>query len=169
MAQVFVEAWVALEDYFSKYGFGDGDDGASTDLGFQYRATAIDIVNEALKKWKLPFLAQESDTSSIHNNCRIDVVHKSGSSIRDYLEIDMDDGKATLSVQNNEGEEDEKLADKVKAALEEAHKNFEKVLTKKQTVRCKFCKKKVPAITAHRHDRGYVGTCCWDERLRATE
>jgi hypothetical protein len=36
------------------------------------------------------------------------------------------------------------------------------------TVACKFCGEQVPANTAYRHDGGYVGDCCWDERLRAT-
>ncbi len=35
------------------------------------------------------------------------------------------------------------------------------------TVYCKFCGKE--AEDAHRHDGGWVGACCWDERLRATE
>jgi peroxiredoxin family protein len=37
------------------------------------------------------------------------------------------------------------------------------------TVMCKLCQKQVPARTAHRHDGGYVGDECWDERLRSTE
>jgi hypothetical protein len=34
-------------------------------------------------------------------------------------------------------------------------------------VRCKFCGK--PCEDAYRHQGGWVGACCWDERLRATE
>lgn len=35
---------------------------------------------------------------------------------------------------------------------------------------CKFCGGDVLRATAHRHGRGWVGdSCCWDERLRATE
>jgi hypothetical protein len=36
------------------------------------------------------------------------------------------------------------------------------------TVTCKFCEEQVPASTAYRHDGGYVGECCWDDRLNAT-
>jgi hypothetical protein len=36
------------------------------------------------------------------------------------------------------------------------------------TVTCKFCREQVPARTAYRHDGGYVGECCWDDRLNAT-
>ena len=38
-----------------------------------------------------------------------------------------------------------------------------------QAVPCKFCGKPVPDKTAHRHLDGWVGECCWDERLRASE
>ncbi|WP_091454763.1 hypothetical protein [Actinokineospora iranica] len=35
---------------------------------------------------------------------------------------------------------------------------------------CVFCEDDVLLATAHRHGRGWVGdSCCWDERLRATE
>lgn len=37
------------------------------------------------------------------------------------------------------------------------------------SVRCKFCDNVIPAATTHRHQGEYVGECCWDERLRATE
>lgn len=36
-------------------------------------------------------------------------------------------------------------------------------------VECKFCHKSVLIGGAHRHGDGWVGECCWDERLRATE
>jgi hypothetical protein len=34
---------------------------------------------------------------------------------------------------------------------------------------CKLCGQKVDVNTAHRHQEGYIGECCWDERLRTTE
>ncbi|MET8816670.1 hypothetical protein ABZW47_32335 [Streptomyces sp. NPDC004549] len=33
---------------------------------------------------------------------------------------------------------------------------------------CKICRKDIFLATAHRHDSGWVGSCCWDERLRMT-
>ncbi|MEU3499902.1 hypothetical protein ABZ726_03720 [Streptomyces hundungensis] len=33
---------------------------------------------------------------------------------------------------------------------------------------CKMCRQEVLLATAHRHDNGWVGTCCWDDRLRMT-
>jgi len=37
-------------------------------------------------------------------------------------------------------------------------------------VTCKFCRKRVPAATAHLHWGEWVGDeCCWDERLKSTE
>ena len=40
---------------------------------------------------------------------------------------------------------------------------------KRAIVLCKFCRKLVEALAAHRHDGGYVCDGCWDERLRETE
>jgi hypothetical protein len=39
----------------------------------------------------------------------------------------------------------------------------------KRTVTCKLCHQEVPSHTAHLHQDGWVGDCCWDERLRSTE
>ncbi|ATM24545.1 hypothetical protein SMD44_p10046 (plasmid) [Streptomyces alboflavus] len=33
---------------------------------------------------------------------------------------------------------------------------------------CKFCREAVLPARAYRHDNGWVGSCCWDERLRMT-
>jgi hypothetical protein len=37
------------------------------------------------------------------------------------------------------------------------------------TVQCKFCGEDCRADHAHYHLGGWVGACCWDERLRSTE
>lgn len=37
------------------------------------------------------------------------------------------------------------------------------------TVACKFCEQQVSGRDAHLHMGSWVGECCWDERLRATE
>jgi hypothetical protein len=37
------------------------------------------------------------------------------------------------------------------------------------TVLCKLCGNEVPGSSAHLHQNGWVGLCCWDERLRSTE
>lgn len=37
------------------------------------------------------------------------------------------------------------------------------------TLECKFCHKGIPAEGAYMHQNGWVGDCCWDERLRSTE
>ncbi|MGW1037299.1 hypothetical protein ACWD4Z_34535 [Streptomyces antibioticus] len=31
---------------------------------------------------------------------------------------------------------------------------------------CRFCHEDILAATAHRYRNGWVGTCCWDEKLR---
>lgn len=39
-----------------------------------------------------------------------------------------------------------------------------------ELVTCVSCKRDTPAITAHLHQDEWIGdSCCWDERLRATE
>jgi hypothetical protein len=47
--------------------------------------------------------------------------------------------------------------------------NLVKKLMETRTVYCKFCHEAVSEVGAHRHDGGWVGDCCWDERLRSTE
>lgn len=37
------------------------------------------------------------------------------------------------------------------------------------SVRCQFCGRTVPRSTSHLHGNGWVGDCCWDERLRSGE
>ena len=44
-----------------------------------------------------------------------------------------------------------------------------KKLDIEQLAPCKFCAKMGPLETAHRHDGGYVGECCWEERFKITE
>ena len=33
---------------------------------------------------------------------------------------------------------------------------------------CKMCRKEILLAAAQRHDSGWVGSCCWDDRLRMT-
>lgn len=40
---------------------------------------------------------------------------------------------------------------------------------RRPTVACKFCGRAAYAHVAHLHQDGWVGLCCWDERLRTTE
>jgi len=42
---------------------------------------------------------------------------------------------------------------------------------KDKFVFCKFCKAVIDSTSesSHFHDGGWVGECCWDERLRTTE
>ena len=40
---------------------------------------------------------------------------------------------------------------------------------RRPTVACKFCGRAAYAHIAHLHQGGWVGECCWDERLRMTE
>ncbi|NUU26414.1 MAG: hypothetical protein HOV68_33660 [Streptomycetaceae bacterium] len=33
---------------------------------------------------------------------------------------------------------------------------------------CKVCRNAILRSTAYRHDHGWVGSCCWDDRLHST-
>ena len=37
------------------------------------------------------------------------------------------------------------------------------------TTLCKFCGREAHVLQSHLHQGGWVGPCCWDERLRTTE
>ena len=37
------------------------------------------------------------------------------------------------------------------------------------TIHCKFCGREAYVPRCHAHQGGWVGPCCWDERLRTTE
>lgn len=73
MARKMVEVEFNLYDYFGKYGFGDGDDGAAVDLGYRHRDGVVAKLNEEFAKAKLPLAAKQADFGSIHNNCVIDI------------------------------------------------------------------------------------------------
>lgn len=62
-----------LTDYFSKFGFGDGDDSILQDLAHTNRELVIGFLNEEFTKAALPLKAEGYEGSSIHNNCRIDI------------------------------------------------------------------------------------------------
>lgn len=57
---------IYLSEFFDKYGF---EDGQQEWIGWQFRATALDILNKHL--CSTPIHAEEIDGSSSHNNCQI--------------------------------------------------------------------------------------------------
>jgi hypothetical protein len=60
------------------------------------------------------------------------------------------------------------LAQASDAQLTEIWDDLERFKRKSQ-LECSLCKNPCAASTAHRHQDTYIGECCWDERLRATE
>jgi hypothetical protein len=72
MATAKVEVTFELDDYFSKFGFGDGDDGAAVDLGYRWRDAVVEQLNKGFKKYKLPIVARAVDYGSMHNQCLIE-------------------------------------------------------------------------------------------------
>ena len=42
-------------------------------------------------------------------------------------------------------------------------------LLEKAVVVCSLCHKNTPATTAHLHQNQWIGECCWDNRLHASE
>lgn len=85
-----VEVVIELWDYFSKFGFGDGDDGAAVDMGHEFRQQAIGTVNRHLAAVGVVGIeAVECDPCSIHNNCRIELVYtdEHQNELKDYIEV----------------------------------------------------------------------------------
>lgn len=66
MPEIYRNIYIGLEDYFSKFGF---DDGNEEGIGWNNRDLAIRILNKHLKVFKIK--ADEIDVSSGHNNCQI--------------------------------------------------------------------------------------------------
>lgn len=63
-------------DYFSKWGFGDGD--GFVNVGYALRELAEECINAQFKAVKLPVQTAELDHGGIHNNCRIGFEHVGG-------------------------------------------------------------------------------------------
>jgi len=71
MATITVTMEIDFGDYFTKFGFGDGD-GPELNYGYHFRPTAIRLFNEALKKYRVRGIkAVDIDPGNIHNNCQI--------------------------------------------------------------------------------------------------
>jgi hypothetical protein len=96
MPKRIVKVEIGLEEYFSKYGFGDGDDGAAVDYGYGLREQAIKILDEEMAKLKLPIKAETYDTMSCHNQCQIILVGPEDPSGK-YWNIDWDPREAKPS------------------------------------------------------------------------
>ena len=71
MATLHIEINIFLEDYFSKFGFGDGDGTGAVDAGYEYRSTAITILNRLFAQTNWDLKANEIEYNSCHNNCRL--------------------------------------------------------------------------------------------------
>ena len=64
-----------LWEFFSKWGFGDGDDGAATDAAWGIRDHVVEVLNRHLPEG---IRAQVANVSSIHNECLICLVGDGG-------------------------------------------------------------------------------------------
>ena len=66
-----------LGDYFDKYGFGDGDDGAATSCGHEYISVAANVLNLKFHQHGLQLEAEGWQVGGIHNDCRL-FIHRIG-------------------------------------------------------------------------------------------
>lgn len=78
MATLKIKVQFTLDDYFQKFGFGDGGDadaesGAAYSMGWGMREKAVDLLNAELKKRKLPITAISAEVGGMHNNCQIEL------------------------------------------------------------------------------------------------
>ena len=93
MPRKMVEVEWSLDDYFSKFGFGDGDNADAKDMGRTYIEQAQQLVNEALEVLKLPYRCEQLEVVTMHNDCRLELLKKDGPK-GEELEIDFaDDGE----------------------------------------------------------------------------
>lgn len=68
---VHIEMW----DYFSNYGFGNGDDSAAVNMGYEFRPQAVDIINRCLAAVGVDCIrAVECDPGGSNNNCCIELI-----------------------------------------------------------------------------------------------
>lgn len=129
MPEIYLKEDIYIEDYFCKFGF---DDGAEEHIGWNFRETAMDILNKHLNP--LNIKVQKEDISSSHNNCRLGFY-----SNNKELEIDYDnmrcekDWAEQVAFANDEEHFLDKpqnkytnIADKIVCALQEAEKEFNK-------------------------------------------
>lgn len=65
---------ITLDEYFSKYGFGDGD---STDIGWNWIGTASEILDKHLNPFGIQ--THQRDVMSIHNPCLLEFIPIEGS------------------------------------------------------------------------------------------
>lgn len=70
MALSIRKQYIELNEYFSKYGFGDGDE---DEIGWEHRDTAKEILEKHLKPFGIT--VEYYDASSIHNDCRLEFGH----------------------------------------------------------------------------------------------
>ena len=71
MFKVRGAAEISLDDYFNKWGFGDGDDAVATEAGYANRNRAIRLLREEIRAVGLTIFVSDMDGGGIHNNCRI--------------------------------------------------------------------------------------------------
>ena len=73
MASIVVETEFDLSDYFSKYGFGDGDDSVAKRAGEDFINLATEVLQKTLTKYKVKWTLKPSiyEQSSFHNDLLI--------------------------------------------------------------------------------------------------
>jgi hypothetical protein len=65
-----IEIYFNLSDYFSKYGFGDGDERAASEWGYSLRDDAAEILEKSLHaRGFAKYTVKGEDIGSIHNEC----------------------------------------------------------------------------------------------------
>lgn len=124
MPKLMVETYFDLSDYFNKYGFGDGDDGTAKDAGYNWRDTAIEILNSEFKRSKLEIVFNdEGPESSLHNSCTI------GCRLVGVQELELTADEDVMCTSNIQFVEDdkanEKYAERVQKAFKRAYVRFE--------------------------------------------
>ncbi len=77
--------------------------------------------------------------------------------------LEVHEGRLRVLIWSDINEEEPTHTIDLEGARRSARKDYEPLIV------CHICSSPIDASTAHRHQEGWVGECCWDERLRSSE
>jgi hypothetical protein len=120
MAKAWISTYVNLSDYFSKYGFGDGDDGVALYIGQDLQVAARNILLRQLAKHAgvQKIEVKMGESSSLHNDCTLDL-YIGGELVYVNFEDDL-----TVKIPDAP----KQLQAALSAAFVKAHKEFDKLV-----------------------------------------
>jgi hypothetical protein len=118
-----------ITDYFEKYGF---DDGNYSSLGYNAMSQTLKILNKHLQPFKIK--ASQLNESGCHNNCRIDLTLKNGTSLGGENVYCWSRQDWIVTLRGSRYKDPDSTADKVIEALSEADAELDRTLDEESLV-----------------------------------